>query len=116
MDFLEFSTKYIREFGIIFRPIVEISMGTEPATKLSVIDEEKLNNSTDEITMNSSFMTQNSFNFSYNRSESNINFKDFKDDKNKTFYYKSVIQIIIKKFITKNLLIQSNFIIFYLFT
>ena len=86
VDYLEFSLKYIREFGMSFRPLIEISLGTEASTKLSVIDEEKFNNSTDEFTMNSSFMTQNSFNFSYNRSNSNI----IRDDKNKSFYYKSV--------------------------
>lgn len=85
IDYLEFSKKYISEFGIAFRPVIEIQMGTEDPTRLSVIDEEKENVSGDES--GNSFLTSNSF--VNNKSIScNLN-----SEKIRTFFYKSVKEI-----------------------
>lgn len=89
IDYLEFSKKYISEFGISFRPIIEIQMGTEVPTKLTLIDEEKENeNVSGDDTGNSSFLTENTQNsiINLNRNNSNI----LKDEKIKMFSFKSV--------------------------
>jgi hypothetical protein len=66
-------------------------MGTDSPTKLSVIDEEKENASGDESGNSIILQNQNSFNNfnNYNRSSYN----NLKDEKIKTFFYKSVIKI-----------------------